>query len=89
MLFLGRDIRSRIDLNQERAEKKTFEKSIEGKKFRIGDNVAVRFYGPRCNKWEFGEVLGEEGLYLYWVKVDGRLHQRNVNKIRRVSDYLT
>ena len=39
MLFLGKDIRSRIDLTQERAEKKTLEKSIEGKKFRIGDNA--------------------------------------------------
>jgi hypothetical protein len=89
MPFLGRDIRSRIDLTQERAEKKTTEKSIEGKKFEIGDKVAVRFYGSRVNKWEFGEVVGEEGCYLYRVKVDGRLHRRRVDQQRRVSEHLT
>ncbi|GBO24037.1 Transposon Tf2-8 polyprotein [Araneus ventricosus] len=91
MLFLKREIRTRIDLLlpelksrvQDRIRKGVFEL-----KFDIGDKVAVRIYRAANSKWKFGKIVNRDGVLHYTVEVQGTLVRRHVDQIRPVGDHV-
>lgn len=92
MLFLKRDIRTRIDLLlpdlksrvQERVRKGVYE--FQDRKFNVGDHVAVRDYRAANSKWKFGDIINQDGALHYTVNVQGTLVRRHVDQIRPVGD---
>ncbi|GBM69241.1 Uncharacterized protein K02A2.6 [Araneus ventricosus] len=94
MLFLKREIRTRIDLLltelksrvQDRIRKGVFE--FRDRKFDIGDKVAVRIYRAANSKWKFGKIVNRDGVLHYTVEVQGTLVRRHVDQIRPVGDHV-
>ncbi|GBL74225.1 hypothetical protein AVEN_235234-1, partial [Araneus ventricosus] len=92
MLFLKREIRTRIDLLlpelksrvQDRIRKGIFE--FRDRKFDIGDKVAVRIYRAANSKWKFGKIVNRDGALHYTVEVQGTLVRRHVDQICPVGD---
>ncbi|GBL91841.1 hypothetical protein AVEN_172763-1 [Araneus ventricosus] len=74
MLFLKREIRTRIDLLlpelqsrvQDRIRKGVFE--FQDRKFDVGDKVAVRIYREANSKWKFGKIVNRHGVLHYIVE---------------------
>ncbi|XP_052756183.1 uncharacterized protein K02A2.6-like [Galleria mellonella] len=48
---------------------------------REGDRVQIRFYDS--NKWKIGKVIQKKGKLHYNVEVDGKIHTRHIDQIRR------
>ncbi|GBM87345.1 Uncharacterized protein K02A2.6 [Araneus ventricosus] len=94
MLFLKREIRTRIDLLlpelkssvRDRIRKGVFE--FRDRKFDIGDKVAVRIYRAANSKWKFGKIVNRDGVLHYTVEVQGTLVRRHVDQIRPVGDHV-
>ncbi|GBM07216.1 Uncharacterized protein K02A2.6 [Araneus ventricosus] len=94
MLFLKREIRTRIDLLlpelrsrvQDRKRKGVFE--FRDRKFDIRDKVAVRIYRVANSKWKFGKIVNRDGVLHYTVEVQGTLVRRHVDQIRPVGDHV-
>ncbi|GBO10588.1 Uncharacterized protein K02A2.6 [Araneus ventricosus] len=94
MLFLKREIRTRIDLLlpelksrvQDRIRKGEFE--FRDRKFDVGDKVAVRIYRAANSKWKFGKILNRDGVLHYTVEVQGTVVRRHVDQIRPVGDHV-
>ncbi|GBO36404.1 Uncharacterized protein K02A2.6 [Araneus ventricosus] len=94
MLFLKREIRTRIDLLlpelksrvQDRIRKGVFE--FRDRKFDIGDKVIVRIYRAANSKWKFGKIGNRDGVLHYTVEVQGTLVRRHVDQIRPVGDHV-
>ncbi|GBN20683.1 hypothetical protein AVEN_46477-1, partial [Araneus ventricosus] len=94
MLFLKREIRTRIDLLlpelksrvQDRIRKGVFE--FRDRKFDIGDKVAVRIYRAANSKWKFGKIVNRDGVLHYTVEVQGTLVRRHVDQIRPPGDHV-
>lgn len=80
-LFLGRQIRSRLDLLKPANE---IRDTPELKKsFSVGEKVQVRDYFDNKVKWKFGTILDKIGKLLYSVELeDGRTWRRHVDQIR-------
>ncbi|GBL90712.1 hypothetical protein AVEN_219372-1 [Araneus ventricosus] len=94
MLFLKREIRTRIDLLlprlksrvQDRIRKGVFE--FRDRKFDIGNKVAMRIYRAANSKWKFGRNVNRDGVLHYTVEVQGTLVRRHVDQIRPVGDHV-
>ena len=92
MLFLKREIRTRIDLAvpdlrgrvQENIRKGVYE--FRDRMFEIGDKVAVRDYRSANSRWKFGSVVNQDGELHYTVDVQGSLLRRHVDQIRPTGD---
>ena len=87
-LFLGRNLRSRLDLIKpnvkDTVEKKQFE-NVSGYKlpqFNIGDNVMVRDYRENSDKWTNAQVTQKTGPLSYKVQTNGN------NNWRRHADQM-
>ncbi|GFY16225.1 uncharacterized protein K02A2.6 [Trichonephila clavipes] len=92
MLFLKRDIRTRIDLLlpelktkiQDKLRRDNFE--FRDRKFDLGDRVAVRVYRAANTRWKFGTIVNQDGVLHYIIDVQGTLVRRHVDQIRSVGD---
>ncbi|GFV72286.1 uncharacterized protein K02A2.6 [Trichonephila clavipes] len=92
MLFLKRDIRTRIDLLlpelktkiQDKLRRDNFE--FRDRKFDVGDRVAVRVYRAAKTRWKFGTIVNQDGVLHYIIDVQGTLVRRHVDQIRPVGD---
>ncbi|GFW76967.1 uncharacterized protein K02A2.6 [Trichonephila clavipes] len=79
MLFLKRDIRTRIDLLlpelktkiQDKLRRDNFE--FRDRKFDVGDRVAVRVYRAANTRWKFGTIVNQDGVLHYIIPL---MHQR-------------
>ncbi|GFR14640.1 uncharacterized protein K02A2.6 [Trichonephila clavata] len=79
MLFLKRDIRTRIDLLlpelktkiQDKLRRDNFE--FRDRKFDVGDRVAVRVYRAANTRWKFGTIVNQDGVLYYIIDVQGTL----------------
>ncbi|GFX92286.1 uncharacterized protein K02A2.6 [Trichonephila clavipes] len=88
MLFLKRDIRTRIDLLlpelktkiQDKLRRDNFE--FRDRKFDVGDRVAVRVYRAANTRWKFGTIVNQDGVLHYIIDVQGTLVRRHVDQIR-------
>ncbi|GFU76887.1 uncharacterized protein K02A2.6 [Trichonephila clavipes] len=88
MLFLKRDIRTRIDLLlpelktkiQDKLRRDNFE--FRDRKFDVGDRVAVRVYRAANTRWKFGTIVNQNGVLHYIIDVQGTLVRRHVDQIR-------
>ncbi|GFU30100.1 uncharacterized protein K02A2.6 [Trichonephila clavipes] len=91
MLFLKRDIRTRIDLLlpelktkiQDKLRRDNFE--FRDRKFDVGDRVAVRVYRAANTRWKFGTIVNQDGVLHYIIDVQGTLVRRHVDQIRSVG----
>ncbi|GFT51646.1 uncharacterized protein K02A2.6 [Trichonephila clavipes] len=92
ILFLKRDIRTRIDLLlpelktkiQDKLRRDNFE--FRDRKFDVGDRVAVRVYRAANTRWKFGTIVNQDGVLHYIIDVQGTLVRRHVDQIRPVGD---
>ncbi|GFQ70138.1 uncharacterized protein K02A2.6 [Trichonephila clavata] len=92
ILFLKRDIRTRIDLFlpelktkiQDKLRRDNFE--FRDRKFDVGDRVAVRVYRAANTRWKFGTIVNQDGVPHYIIDVQGTLVRRHVDQIRSVGD---
>ncbi|GFQ97795.1 uncharacterized protein K02A2.6 [Trichonephila clavata] len=79
MLFLKRDIRTRIDLLlpelktkiQDKLRRDNFE--FRDRKFDVGDRVVVRVYRAANTRWKFGTIVNQDGVLHYIIDVQGTL----------------
>lgn len=92
MLFLNRDIRTRIDLVfpdlvgrvQEKVRKNTY--SFQDRLFQEGDKVAIRDYRSPNSRWKFGTVISKDGALHYTINVQGAMYRRHVDQMRPAGD---
>ncbi|GFR18388.1 uncharacterized protein K02A2.6 [Trichonephila clavata] len=92
MLFLKRDIRTRIDLLlpelktkiQDKLRRDNFE--FLDRKFDVGDRVAMRVYRAANTRWKFSTIVNQDGVLHYIIYVQGTLVRRHVDQIRLVGD---
>ncbi|GFR28335.1 transposon Tf2-9 polyprotein [Trichonephila clavata] len=79
MLFLKRDIRTRIDLLLPELKTKIQDKlrrdnsEFRERKFDVGDRVAVRVYRAANTRWKFGTIVNQDGVFHYIIDVQGTL----------------
>ena len=95
-LFLGRRVRTRIDLivPVKRPEegttltvkmKKQFDQKhgVKDRRYRIGDTVLYKeFKAPNGFRWSRGVVTAKKGRVMYEVKLDSRLVRAHANQLR-------
>jgi hypothetical protein len=92
MMFLKRDIRTRIDLllpnERSRIEGRIRKNSytFRDRIFNEGEKVAVRDYGSANARWKFGRVVSRDGALHYTVEVQGNLVRRHTDQIRSVGE---
>nr|XP_042899135.1 uncharacterized protein K02A2.6-like [Parasteatoda tepidariorum] len=94
MLFLKRDIRTRIDLVlpdlvgrvNEKIRKSTYD--FQDRIFHEGDKVAIRDYRSPNARWKFGTVMSKDGALHYTVNVQGTLYRRHVDQMRPTGDQI-
>ncbi|GFQ88129.1 transposon Tf2-9 polyprotein [Trichonephila clavata] len=92
MLFLKRDIRTRIDLLLPELKTKIQDKlrrdnfKFRDRKCDVGDRVAVRVYKAANTRWKFGTIVNQDGVLHYIIDVQGILVRRHVDQIRPVGD---
>ncbi|GFT81604.1 uncharacterized protein K02A2.6 [Trichonephila clavipes] len=92
ILFLKRDIRTRIDLLlpelktkiQDKLRRDNFE--FRDRKFDVGDRVAVRVYRAVNTRWKFGTIVNQDDVLHYIIDVQGTLVRRHVDQIHPVGD---
>ncbi|GFW19344.1 uncharacterized protein K02A2.6 [Trichonephila clavipes] len=92
MLFLKRDIRTRIDLllpdlktkNQDKLRRDNFE--FRDRKFDVGDRVAVRVYRAANTRWKFIIIVNQDSVLHYIINVQGTLVRRHDDQISPVGD---
>lgn len=91
MLFLKREIRTRLDLIvpdlKSRVEQQIRKDQYEFKdrNFEIGEKVAIRDYRSSNSRWKIGTVINKDGVLHYTVDVNGTLFRRHVDQIRSVG----
>lgn len=91
-LFLGREIRSRLDIFrpdivkdvQDRLRKASV--LFNDRSFVEGQKVAVRNYSAPNKKWKVGRIISKDGDLTYTVSIDGSLWRRHANQIRPVGE---
>lgn len=93
MLFLKREIRTRIDLVLPNLKENTNHKIrkevyFQDRMFQVGDKVAIRDYRSSNSKWKIGTILERDGQLHYTVNVHGTLVRRHIDQIRSAGDHL-
>ncbi|GFR11202.1 uncharacterized protein K02A2.6 [Trichonephila clavata] len=79
MLFLKRDIRTRIDLllpelkTQIQDKLRRYNLEFLDRKFDVGDRVAVSVYRAANTRWKFGTIVNQDGVLHYIIDVQGTL----------------
>lgn len=91
MLFLKREIRTRIDLVRPNTKLDTETRMREtndfsDRFFRAGDKVSARNYRQGDTKWRVGTVISREGQLHYTVSVGGQLWRRHVDQLRDAGE---
>ena len=96
-LFLGRKIRTRLDLILPNCEAKVFQRQAEQKKnhdrsahtrqLSTGERVMARNYRDKKKRWLPGTVVQKLGPLTYSVQLDtGMLWRRHIDQLRLISD---
>ncbi|XP_054724307.1 uncharacterized protein K02A2.6-like [Uloborus diversus] len=91
MLFLKREIRTRIDLVRpnlkQRVEDRIRKDSyhFKDRSFEIGDRVAIRDYRSANRRWKIGTVINKDGVLHYTIDVQGTLIRRHIDQMRAVG----
>lgn len=81
-LFIGRPLRSRLDLiTPNLAARMKHLQEYPEPKFSPGDQVAFRTYRPP-DKWQFGTVTKLIGAYNYEIASGDLLYKRHIDQIR-------
>lgn len=83
-MMFKRLYRTKIDLvKRDLTTEMNMKQNTEGfnKIYREGDRVQIRFYDS--NKWKIGKVIQKKGKLHYNVEVDGKIHTRHIDQIRR------
>lgn len=87
-LFLGRKIRTKLDLMLPKREedRDKINEEIKVREFAIGKRVACRNY-TGSERWKFGRIIEKIGKLHYNIKLDDdRTWKRHVNQIREIGD---
>ncbi|GBM18023.1 Uncharacterized protein K02A2.6, partial [Araneus ventricosus] len=84
MMFLGRDIRTRLNLL--RPNETPYEKATDSpvRQFDVGDKVAILDFSNTDGKWLFGTVL-RKGQFNYQVEIVKKIHRRHIDQMRSVG----
>ena len=87
MLFLKRNIKTRIQLAKPNPgdivnRNTTSKEEIVRRSFRPGDEVLVRDYRKRHEKWISGSVIRKIGTLMYEISADGVTWKRHIDQIR-------
>ncbi|KAG8174867.1 hypothetical protein JTE90_020155 [Oedothorax gibbosus] len=94
LLFLKRDIRTRLDLLKPDLEHQVQNKSLisnqnsKSRYFEKGQHVAIRDYGRGNDKWKFGKIVEQEGNCNYKILIGDELHKRHVDQMRKIGDQI-
>ena len=90
-MFLGRPIRTRLDILKPDIARKFADKQAEQLKtrgatkmreFTVGQKVAVRDYRAKPHKWVTGTIYAKTGPLSYQVKVGGQIWRRHVDQLK-------
>jgi hypothetical protein len=85
-LFLGRQIRTRLDIMRpnlsNKIQKNTTPKESKVRIFQEGDSVWIRDYRKSVEKWVGGIIVHQLGPVTYQVKVGDLIWKRHVDQIR-------
>ncbi|XP_053395713.1 uncharacterized protein K02A2.6-like [Mercenaria mercenaria] len=85
-LFLGRRVRTRLDIMRpdlsNKIQKKTTPKESQIRTFQEGDSVWIRDYRQSTEKWVDGIIVHQLGPVTYKVKVGDLIWKRHVDQIR-------
>ena len=94
-LFLGRALRTRLDLLRPNCQSRVVSKQADQKlhhdwrsrprRFTQGQAVMVRDFRPHTSKWMKGVVIQQLGPVTYTVEVEGKLLKRHVDHLRQWS----
>ncbi|XP_061715604.1 uncharacterized protein LOC133523868 [Cydia pomonella] len=85
-MMFKRLYRTRIDLVKRVPEirmKNDNDDKIVKKEFKRGDRVQIRMYDN--NKWKLGTITERKGKLHYEVEVEGKLHERHTDQIKKTS----
>ena len=96
-LFLGRNLRTRLDLvkpkidnnvtQQQSEQVKGREKKAKSRDYMIGESVICRNYRRGDDKWLKGTIVSKKGPMSYCVQLnDGNIIRRHIDQIRNVND---
>jgi len=87
-LFLKRELRTNLDVFRptqpptiEKHRLETFNDPV----LQEGEHVAVRSFTNPLHKWKKGTVVSKDGQLQYTVMVDGELHRKHVEHLRRTG----
>lgn len=89
-LFLGREIRSKLDILRPDPIKEVTSKlhkettCFNDRTYQVGETVAVRSYDNPNRKWVIGKVINKDGILNYSVLVNGHVWRRHVDQIQAV-----
>lgn len=89
MLFLKREIRTNLDMVRPQVPPiiaKRQEATFMDPMLHEGESVAVRSFVNPLHKWKKGTIVARDGQLQYTVLIDGELHRKHVEHLRRVGD---
>ena len=90
-IFLGRPLRTRLDILKPDIARKVADKQAEQVKtrgatkmreFTVGQKVAVRDYRAKPHKWVTGTINAKTGPLSYKVNVGGQIWRRHVDQLK-------
>lgn len=88
LLFLKRELYTPLNFSHSDTPKKVEEqrsKFFEDPSFQEGDTVAVRDFVNPLKKWRLGTIVARDGQLQYTVMVDGDLHRKHIEHLRKVG----
>lgn len=81
-LYLGRQIRSRLDVLQPPKIQNNNYDHIPSRQLCVGERVQARYYTPNKPLWKFGTIIKKIGRLHYIVKLDnGYVFKRHINQL--------
>lgn len=92
LLFLKRELTSPLSFFQPGPPtriRKRQDKTFVDPQLHEGERVAVRDLRNPLHKWKLGTVISRDGHLEYTVLVEGEVHRKHIEHLRRVSDHVT
>ncbi|XP_046810023.1 uncharacterized protein K02A2.6-like [Lucilia cuprina] len=81
-LFLGRPIRSRLDILKPPKIQGNQQDHIPSRQLRVGKRVQARYYTPNKSLWKLGIIVRKMGRLQYIVKLDdGYVFKRHIDQL--------
>lgn len=91
MAFLKRELQSPLSFCQPTESSvvtNRAQRTFKDPAFKEGDKVAVRDFVNPLHKWKLGTIIARDGQLQYTVLIDGALHRRHIEHLRRVGSGL-